>query len=416
MDRWTADLLDVTVYDYASLSDNRRAAFDALMDTRFPPSVYGQHRAMRRNALRQSNRTRELLAAGTQHFPPFVPGSSLVPDKKSLEGTAIVFTAGGEGERLRLSLHGRGITEASLRDFTKATFPLPEFAGNPGTLHINLLMVAALCRETGIDIPVVITTGPAGSVTAQVIPRLVEKHGNFGLKHIRIIGQNERLFLTDDEKIVFRETAAGPVPVTHPDETGGPVMKLKEPSPEGSVLEWMNRLGTTRTIIVQATALYNQSLLPLMAAALDNHDCLGVGILRSEFPPTDPYGTYVSIDLDGTDTMQIIEQDVRNEATRSITDTGDRWHLPFNTGFYAFDNTLLAGNDLPDFATPPKVLRPDLPRTPKIGYAATDLVSLAKNPVILTIESSLFGVLKNADDLKTLSALGKQFGFEELCR
>ena len=178
----------------------------------------------------------------------------------------------------------------------------------------------------------------------------------------------------------------------------------------------MKQSGSTKTIVVQATALYDRSLIPAMAAALQTHDCLGVGILRSDFPPSDPYGTYVSITTDGVTSLQIIEQNVRNDVTRTVTNPSGRWHLPFNTGFYAFDNSLLEANGLPDFATPPKELRPGLPRSPKIGYAATDLIALARDPIILTIDPALFGVLKNADDLARLSTLGKTFGLDTLCR
>ncbi|MBN1759122.1 MAG: hypothetical protein JW863_12430 [Chitinispirillaceae bacterium] len=416
MPHWTIDTLSEKILDFGSLNDEQQQKVLALMNTTCPPSVYEKQCTMRRNALAHSNRIKELLASGRQDFPPFVTAGSLTANAEALSGFAIVFTAGGEGERLRLSLEQKGIPKSSLADFTKATFGLPGFPDATGTLSLNLRMVADLCAKTGIDIPVIVTTGPYGSVTARVIPELIQNSRNFGLKHLFIIEQDERYFLTNDEQIVLPLNGTPLKPITHPDETGGPIMKLK--SIDGitglSVLDRLQKLGCTGTIIVQATALYDQSLLPLMATALGEHDCLGVGILRKDFPESDPYGTFVSITSGSTVTLQILEQDVRNDDTRTITDASHRWHLPFNTGFYAFRNRLLETNSLPDFATPPKELRPDLPRAPKIGYAATDLIALARNPVVLTIDPSLFGVLKNADDLEKLSAMGKKFGLARL--
>ncbi len=418
MHQWTIKNLSETIAALEPLDTSSKQKLLTLMNNDFPLATYESHRAMRRNALAQANRIKELLDSGEQQFPPFVTTDSLPISSEALRGFSVVFTAGGEGERLRISLEKKGIPKAALADFTKATFGLPGFPEGVGTLPVNLLMMAAICNRTGIDIPVIITTGPSGSVTARVIPELVEKHENFGLKHLRILEQDERLFLTNDERIVLQQRESGLHPITHPDETGGPIMKLKavDPATGRSALDWMKQSGCTKTIIVQATALYDQSLIPAMATALGSHDCLGVGILRGAFPPSDPYGTYVSVSSGECTSLQIIEQDVRNDTTRKVTDASGKWYLPFNTGFYAFENRLLEENSLPDFATPPKELLPELPRSPKIGYAATDLIALARNPIILTIDPSLFGVLKNADDLEKLSTLGKKFGLDALCR
>jgi hypothetical protein len=279
-------------------------------------------------------------------------------------------------------------------------------------------MVASLCKQYGIDIPVVITTGPEGSTTANIIPDIVRQYNHFGLKNIKVLPQDERLFLSTNEKIVQIERDGVIRPVTHPDETGGPIMKLKKKgtiSQNKSVLDWFTGLGCHSTLIVQATALYHKSLLPLMAASIGTHDCLGVGILRSEFPENDPYGTYVTLSGNNGKRTVILEQDVRNDITLTVKDSSNRFYLPFNTGFYAFNNNLLQENNLPDFATPPKEIHPDLPRTPKIGYAAIDLIALARNPLILAINSNMFGVLKSADDLERLAVLGKQFNLDRLC-
>ncbi len=403
---------------FTALSPSVQQNVVSLMNRAYPPEIFEQHRRRRQNALSHMNDTRKVISSATQAVPPFVSASDFEADNNALRGFAIVFTAGGEGERLKTSLLKKGVSPQALVDFTKATFGLPGFPGEFGTLQINLAMVSSICRNCRIDIPVIITTGPVGSTTDRVISETLERHDNFGLRNVCVIAQDERLFLTNDERIVLHEMNDVLCPVTHPDETGGPLMKLKQPltaSGGASVLEWCESLGCDRTIVVQATALYDRMLLPLMAAALGDHDCLGVGILRDSFAPSDPYGTFVTVKTDERDITMILDQDVRNEQPLSLTSPDGKHHLPFNTGFYALRNSLLAKNDLPDFATPPKELRPDIARAPKIGYAAIDLITLARAPVILAIDQSLFGVLKNANDLDMLAELGKKFGLDSLC-
>jgi hypothetical protein len=152
-----------------------------------------------------------------------------------------------------------------------------------------------------------------------------------------------------------------------------------------------------------------------MAAALKNHDCVGVGILRSEFTENDPFGTYVATVKNGVKKVVIVEQDIRNQATLRVKDATHKYYLPYNTGLYAFSCGLLEHADLPDYATPPKEISSLLPRSPKIGYAATDLFSLSKNPAVLCIPRDWFEVIKNADDLQKLSDLGKRFGIDKMC-
>lgn len=417
MEHWTRDALADAILDFETLTYDKQTDVLDYFNTRYPKDVYTAHRDKRRNALSLMNRARQALTTSQQYYPSLVTPESLTLSAAAIRGCALVFTAGGEGERLRLSLLHKGYSAAQLDKFTKATFALPGFPGGLGTLQINLMMVATFCKTHEIDIPVIITTGPENSITAEVIPELLASFNNFGLRHVLVLPQDERLFLTVDEKIVLAETDGKLVPITQPDETGGPIMKLKQPLGigKGSALDWCEDRGCSKTIVVQATALYDQQVLPLMAEALGNHNCLGVGILRSSFPPADPYGTFVALQNDTTKTTMIIEQDVRNDLTRTIKDPSGTYFLPFNTGFYAFDNKLLLQQDLPDFATPPKELRTDLPRSPKIGYAATDLVTLAHDPVVLALDPSLFGVLKNADDLALLSAMGKRFRLDKLC-
>jgi hypothetical protein len=418
MRQWTLQDLFEIVEFFDGYNSSLQHEILEYMNRYHPPERFNWFLDRRRQALLQMNRLREMLTYSTQEFPNYVPSGELDISGECLKGFGIVFTAGGEGERLKTSLLEKGIPETDLENFTKATFGLPGFHKEFGTLHINLAMIASLCRSFNIDIPVVVTTGPKGSVTARVIPEIIHSHNNFELKHLITLPQDERLFLSNNERVVFKDTGGGSLkPLTHPDETGGPLMKLKQPG-EGdtpSVLDWFASLGCCRTIAVQATALYHPALLPMMAASLGDNDCLGVGILRTSFPENDPYGTYVTLRTVDHACTVILEQDVRNVATRSLTDETGHFHLPFNTGFYAFTNSLLSENDLPDFATPPKALHPDLSRAPKIGYAAVDLIALAKHPVVLTTSQDLFRVLKKAEDLEQLSGLGRKFGLDATC-
>lgn len=417
MDLWTIETLRSVTNNFETLTVSQQQQFQNYMNSSFPPVVFNNHLNYRRLALKNSNSARNNLIQSHQQFPNFTDWKAVSSSPKSLENHALIFTAGGEGERLRLSLLKLGVDEQELENFTKATFKLPDFYKKYGTLHVNLSMIASFCDKYEIDIPVIVTTGPKGSITARVIPEILDEYSNFGLKNVKIIEQEERIHFSMEEKVVWQMSESGPVPVTHPDETGGPLMKLKQTDQSGSsILDWLEELNCTRSIVVQATALYDLSLLPLMAEALKGHDCLAVGILRDSFSPNDPFGTFVTL-LNGTSSKtMILEQDVRNDFTRELKDQSGRYFLPFNTGFYAFENSLLKNNSLPHFATPPKEIYPDLPRSPKIGYAATDIVPLANNPIILTIKTDMFGVLKTSDDLKTLSELGKKYGLDKMCK
>ena len=417
MELWTIESLKSATNNFDQLSDLQKINFLNYMNSHFPPSVYKSHLKFRSAALQNSNATRDALSDSQQQFPSIVKWETIKSSPKALEDHALIFTAGGEGERLRLSLLKQGVPSSELDDFTKATFYLPEFYKKYGTLQINLAMVASFCSTYNINIPVIVTTGPQGSITARVIPEMLKKYSNFGLKNVKVIEQDERIHFSADEKIVWQSVDSQIVPATNPDETGGPLMKLKEKGTESSsVLDWLEQLGCKRSIVVQATALYDQRLLPLMAEALKGHDCLAVGILRNDFPPSDPFGTFVTLKGKTQSKTLILEQDVRNDFTREIVDQSAKYHLPFNTGFYAFENCLLQNNDLPHFATPPKEILPELPRSPKIGYAATDIVPIATDPIILTIDPDMFGVLKTADDLKVLSDLGRKYGLDNICK
>lgn len=398
-------------------SNWQKKEFLELMNSKFPPRIFKKHLQQRRTALTLTSNSRNTLNNATQHYPPFIKWNQIQSNADALKGFALVFTAGGEGERLRLSLIERGYDPKALENFTKATFPLPDFFQDFGALQTNLAMVSSFCKESKIDIPVIVTTGPQGSITANVIPEILKNKDNFGLSNIKVIAQDERLHFTMDEKILCYEISGHLNPLTQPDETGGPLMMLKGNwgNSQNSILDWLQKLNCHKMIVVQATAVYDQRLLPIIANALGNHDCLGIGILRDIFTEKDPFGTFVSVEKGDLKKTLIIEQNVRNDATRSLKDPSGNYYLPFNTGFYAFKNDILKENNLPDYATPPKEMLPGYERSPKIGYAATDLLPLAKDPIILAIDAQMFGVLKTADDLKLLSSLGKKFGLDKLC-
>lgn len=414
MDSWTIDSLQQVTSNLHLFSNQQQSEFLALMNSKYPPETYKLQLQKRRKALNLINTSRDTLNNAIQLFPPFVKWTDIEDNPEALNGFALVFTAGGEGERLRLSLLEKGYDQSALNNFTKATFPLPGFYQDFGTLQTNLAMVSSFCKTSKTDIPVIVTTGPQGSITAKVIPEILRDKNYFGLSSIRVIPQGERLHFTMDEKILCCENYGRLSPLTQPDETGGPLMMLKQKDNNGeSTLDWLYKHNCSKLIVVQATALYHQRLLPIIANALGSHDCLGIGILRENFPQKDPFGTFVTIIKENQKKLLILEQNVRNDATRSLKDPSGKYHLPFNTGFYAFKNELLTNNDLPDYATPPKEMLPGYERSPKIGYAATDLLPLADDPIILTIEPSMFGVLKTADDLKMLGELGKKFGLDK---
>jgi hypothetical protein len=162
--------------------------------------------------------------------------------------------------------------------------------------------------------------------------------------------------------------------------------------------------------------LYDPALIIALASALTSYDCIGAGILRTVFDAKDPFGTYVAIVNNTSEKLVIVEQEIRNEATLSLKDDTRKFYLPYNTGLYAFKSELLAKNDLPDYATPPKEILPNLPRSPKIGYAATDIFSLSDNAAVLAIPADSFAVIKNADDLPALTELGIRRGILDMCR
>ena len=62
--------------------------------------------------------------------------------------------------------------------------------------------------------------------TALNAPQVVKANEDFGLANLTIVSQDERLHLTQNGRIVWTKTESGPRPLTNPDETGGPLVKL----------------------------------------------------------------------------------------------------------------------------------------------------------------------------------------------
>jgi hypothetical protein len=418
MEIWSHQLAIERIYNFEKLNANQQDFLIALLNKRFPPSVYEEHRHKRILAQRNLIKARQRLKGALQAFPRCIENTTVAPKPDSLSGYGIVLTAGGEGERLRLSLQENGLPMAALTDFTKAAFPLPDFFGDCGALQINLALIAHISERARVDLPVVITTGPEGSTTARVIGDMIAQHAAFGIKNVKVICQGERLHLTTDEQIAFEIRDGMPYPVTNPDETGGPVMKLKaiEDGDEKSTLDWLAECGANKIIVLQGTAIYHPNLIPVMAEAARNYDGLGVGILRSRFAVEDPFGSLVVLKTTEKEQLVILEQEVRNSQTYALQDHSGEYFLPYNTGFYVFDREVLRINDLPDYATPPKEVLPRIPRSPKVGYAATDILALIHKPAVLIIQPDQYGVIKKVDDLAKLADMAKRFGLDEICR
>ncbi|MBU0987201.1 MAG: hypothetical protein KKH68_08105 [Proteobacteria bacterium] len=418
MDTWSRRFADERIYAFEKLSDSQQDFLITLLNERFPPSVYETHRRKRQQAQRNLLQARQSLAGASQQFPVCIESSNVLLQPDSLGGYGIVLTAGGEGERLRLSLQAKGFPAEALLDFTKATFPLPGFFEDFGSLQVNLTLIAEISARFQVDLPVVVTTGPAGSATARAIAAAIARHAAFGIKHIKVICQGERLHLTLNEQIAYEIKDGLPYPVTNPDETGGPLMKLKalENGAGQSTLDWLAACGAEKIMVMQGTAVYHPDLIPLMAEAARHYDGLGVGILRGRFDPGDPFGSFVVLKTAAKAQLVILEQEVCNSQTYALMDRSRQYFLPYNTGFYVFAREVLQNNDLPDYATPPKEVLAKLPRSPKVGYAATDILALARKPAVLAVRPDHYGVIKNADDLESLAEMAKRFGLDELCR
>lgn len=417
MESWAESEIAKCVCNYETLSESQKSTLRDILNSRFPPSVYREHLSKQSSAIQNAQSNRTVLDGALQKFPHLLHAAELQASPADLSGYAVMLTAGGEGERLRLSLLSSGANEESLAEFTKATTQLPGFPRGFGSLHANCSVISGLCRKAGLAVPVIVTTGPSSSITAHVIPRTLHEFDNFGIVNVRTLAQDERLHLTVDGRIVALCEGDTARPAVNPDETGGPFRKLSKRGPQGqeSALDWLRSLGCTKIIALQATGLYDPRVILAMACAGKRHDCLGVGILRVAFDAKDPFGSFVVVERDGRQSLTIVEQGIRNDATRSLTDPSGAFLLPYNTGSYVLDLDLLSSSVLPDYATPPKEILPSLPRSPKIGYAITDIMPFAKNGAVLAVEPGAYDNIKSADDLPRMAAMAKRTGILDYC-
>jgi len=412
---WTFDQLADSVHEYSVQSNEIQSKIAEKVEAFCTYETYLDMVTLRARAIKNTVTGQNILADAQQKFPITLSSEELTTHLEDLKSYGIVITAGGEGERLKVSLMEQGFTADQLADFTKATWPLPEFFGGFGALQINLALIAHLSKKIGFDIPVVVTTGPATTDTARVIPSIIEKSQNFGLKNLIIVAQDERLHLTGESKIAWMEQDGEIVLATNPDETGGPLMKLLEEIDGKSPLEWIESLGANRVMVLQGTAVYNPLLIEQIASAGKMFDGMGIGISRSEFPESDPYGTFVTVATEDGDQLKIIEKNVRNSKTEHLVDQLGKY-LPFNTGFYAFTTELLKDNPLPDYASPVKIIFPGYDNSEKIGYAATDVIAPAGNAGVLTIPETDFAVIKTAADLPVLTQAAFKFNLVQYCK
>ncbi len=412
---WSEEELDIAVHDYCNCDDSAKKMIASAISSLFSFDEYKDQLNKKESALENTEAGKSVLSSATQLFPDTIASELVEVDRNDLRNYGIVITAGGEGERLKVTLQEQGFTEEELVDFTKATWPLPNFTGGFGALQINLALIASLSEEIGHDIPVIVTTGPEGTTTARVIPEIIKKANNFGLKKIKVIAQSERLHLTVENKIAWKIENNTAQIATNPDETGGPLMKLLEVDKSGkSPIKWIESNGANRVMVLQGTAVYNPVLVEQIASAGINFDGMGIGISRDAFPASDPYGTFVLLDESSNKQLRIIEKNVRNAASEKLQDDKGKY-LPFNTGFYTFTTELISKNPLPDYAVPQKDLFPGYDKADKVGYAATDVIAPAQKSGVLTIPTDDFAVIKTSDDLPVLTIAAKKFNLHEFC-
>jgi len=406
---WDKEKLQQSVWNYNDYDFSRQKAIEKyLQNVSF--EEFCKQKQQKADAVKNSRDAKNALFGTEQKYPQCLDYSQIRADLQDLKNYAVLITAGGEGERLRLSLEKKGYSKTDLKNFTKATFPIPNTKFKFGALEVNLKMIAELSAALGYEIPVIITTGPKNSDTDKIIPQILEENSNFGVKNLKVIAQNERFHLTNDDKIVFETDGENVKPVTNPDETGGPIVKLLEAQKDGeSILENLKKTGAKKIIVLQGTAVYSKRIIPIIATAGLNFDGLGIGILREKFLQDDPYGTFVLVKNHDNYNLRIVEKDVRTLRTYEIKDENGKF-LPYNTGFYVFDVGMLKNIQMPDYATPPKVILDGIEPSPKIGFAATDIIAFAKKPAVLTICGDDFRVIKNAEDIDGLAQIIKKFG------
>lgn len=109
MNHWSIESLGEKIHDFCNLSLTRQHELLEYMNTNFPPQKFKQQLSMRSKALQNMENAKNTLEGATQSFPSFIEANSIDTNPESLHGFAFVLTAGGEGERLRLSLQKNGL-------------------------------------------------------------------------------------------------------------------------------------------------------------------------------------------------------------------------------------------------------------------------------------------------------------------
>ncbi len=400
---WSAAEIDKYCYLSGEAKNFSVAAIAEYLNNNVPYASYLAEREKWVEAQSNSRANSEAAETLPLSFPEIADGAAAF-SLESFNNTAIILTAGGEGERLRKSLIAAGASPDELKDFTKATWPLDGQTKAASTLGYNLLFFRAIGRALGQKLLIIVTTGPLGSDTARILPAYLE---TFQDEYLDIITlpQGQRFHLTTGGQLVL--SAAGPhlSVACNPDETGGPFMALKNPHERDAkgLIHYLLAKGLINCLALQATTICQPLWVSSLPAALKKAEVAVMGVRRDTFAPDDPFGTIVRFNAAGGDYTQIVEAHNRRPAIYSVRDEKYGF-LPYNSGMYAFKTELLATARLPDFICPPKMITPELPPAGKVGYAATDLLSLSPKVAVCLTKADSFAAFKGLADTQNLIA------------
>ncbi len=392
---WTKKELAAYCYLASDARELNEELILEFLNKNIPLDRYLAERAKWQKAQDNQKAAVAMAKNGALAFPEIRPLKASF-DLAALKDTAIILTAGGDGERLKNSLIAAGCSSKQLENFTKATWPLDHKTTAASTLGYNLLLLRAISRALGKKLPVIVTLGPVGSVNARFIPQYLATYS--AELDIITVCQEERLHLTACGQIVL---SARPFLHAHtnPDETGGPFMALKRPHERDSLglIHYLTALGYSNCLALQATTICQPLLWPSLAALLANYEVAAIGVKRATFPPSDPYGTIVAIKSGDVLHTRIVEAHNRAPEIYALHDE-QNGYLPYNSGMYAFKTALLEKLALPDFICPPKQILPELAPAGKVGYAAIDLLTLSTNSAVLLADNTMFAAFKSLDD------------------
>jgi len=409
---WTEELLEQFIYDYANYSAEDILEIIKKLNKEYPPKDVLKELLDRRSAIQENQKIKNLLKNLKDPYPKTIKLSEIKNKSVDLSSIAIVLTAGGDGERLMQSLKNEGKTEEEIKNFTKATIPLPGFADDKSTLEINLRLIQKLEESLSITIPVIVTLGPIGSKTAELIPKFLKENENFDLKKLITVPQFKRIHFSNEEKIVLDKNLNI---ITNPDETGGPIVRLKYPilKNEETGIEWLKNNGVNHVLILQAIGLYDFEIIKKIVSQKNKADLIALGIIRKEFRENDYFGTFIYLNDNEKRRLKILESHVIDENIRSIKNNEEEF-LPYNPGLYLFEISLIDNiNEIPFYASSDKEIKDGVEKAPKIGFAATDLTLIAKNPKILLIDNLNFSsLIKDYESLKEVSEFRKKHNLE----